>query len=140
MRKNTAFSLLAVLSVTGSLHSLSSFDIWWNLLFQIPTSYSLSFFHILNLLRAFLKSLLKIRVHKNSHVYWACQQEAGQDKELAAADGLGQFPRRAVLCYRRVAEALPGLFNHPSHPTAAPSLCHSCPGCAQGQSSHVMEN
>lgn len=52
----------------------------------------------MNLLRAFLKYLLKIWVHKDSHGYWACQWEAGQDVQRAAAHGLGQFLGQAVLC------------------------------------------
>lgn len=87
-----------------------------------------------------LELFSKVCVHKDSPGYGAGQWEAGQDEQLAAADRLGRFPGQAVLHYCWVAEALAGLVSHPSHPTPAPPLCHSCLGCAQGQRSHVMQN
>lgn len=140
MRKNTSIFVASCFKCDWQFALL---EFIWHLLefaFADSNVLFLIFFSYMNLLRVFLKSLLKIWAHKDSHGYWAGQREAGQDEQLAAADGLEQFPSQAVLCYRWVAETLAGFVNHPSHPTPAPPPCHSCPGCAQGQRSHIMQN
>lgn len=122
-KKIPTFSLPAILNVTGGLHSLSSFDICWNLLFWVSKPFSLPFFF---------------------HI-WTCLEFSSKPRHTKA-------PVALVLASRKCQWALtvlqPGcpvtpefqehLTHHPPHPPCSP-LCHFSPVCAHNQDPQIMQ-
>lgn len=123
-KKIPTFSLLAILNVTGSLHSLSSFVICWNLLFSDSEAFFITFFLSMNLLRAFLKA----QAHKDSCSSWAGQQEVPVGPDNSPAQLSSVTPEVSGAPYS------PPITSHPCSP-----LCHSCPGCAHNRDPQVMQ-
>lgn len=136
MRKNTSIFTASCLKRDWQFARL---EFVWHLLefaFADSSVLFLIFFSFMNLLRALLKSLHT----KTPMAIGQAGRKRGRTSSLQQLTGLGNSPVRLSSVIVELQKDYLGLLTTHHIPPLLPAPCHSCPGCAQGQRSHVMQN